>query len=165
MPPQFGTHFLRIDMHAWVITSTVATSPRTRMIIPTWLVYSRHELMMVELLGSLTSFLTSLLVVIRGSSTLVPLGLSWFFLDMTGLFFCWSCIFSCSQRSKDRSLALLVKHRTRGIDFDLAVDTQFCTHNLTLEDDQNNHSKYPKIIIVFHALNHSSHIIKMILKF
>ena len=44
-----------------------------------------------------------------------------------------------------------------------SIDTQFCTYNLTLEGEQNNHSKYPKIIITFHALNHSSHIIKMIL--
>ena len=45
------------------------------------------------------------------------------------------------------------------------VDTQFCTHNLTLEVDQNNHSKYPKIMISFHALKHSSYNIKMILRF
>ena len=42
----------------------------------------------------------------------------------------------------------------------LVVDTQFCIHNLILKDDWNNHSKYPKIIIAFHVLNHSSHIIK-----
>ena len=47
----------------------------------------------------------------------------------------------------------------------LSVNTQFYTHNLTLGDDQNNHSKYPKIVIAFHALSHSSHIIKMILRF
>jgi len=46
-----------------------------------------------------------------------------------------------------------------------SVDTQFCTHNLTLEDDQNNPSKYPKIIIAFHVLNHLINIIKMILRF
>ena len=45
------------------------------------------------------------------------------------------------------------------------VDTQFCTHNLTLRDDQNNHSKHSKIMIAFHSLSHSSHIIKMILRF
>ena len=45
------------------------------------------------------------------------------------------------------------------------VNTQFRTHNLTLGDDQNNHSKYPKIMIAFHASSHSSHIIKMILRF
>ena len=33
-----------------------------------------------------------------------------------------------------------------------------------LEDDQNNHFKYPKIIIALHSLNHSLHIIKIILK-
>ena len=40
------------------------------------------------------------------------------------------------------------------------VDTQFCIYNLILEDDWNDLSKYPKIMIAFHALNHSSHIIK-----
>jgi len=34
-----------------------------------------------------------------------------------------------------------------------------------LEDDQNDHFKYPNIIISFQALNHSLHIIKMILRF
>ena len=29
------------------------------------------------------------------------------------------------------------------------VDTQFPTHNLTLEGDPKNHSKYPKIMIFF----------------
>ena len=42
----------------------------------------------------------------------------------------------------------------------LVVDTQFCIYNLILEDDWNDLSKYPKIMIAFHALNHSSHIIK-----
>ena len=46
----------------------------------------------------------------------------------------------------------------------VGVDTQFCIHNLILEDDGNDHSKYPKIIIAFHTLNCSSHIIKMILR-
>jgi len=46
----------------------------------------------------------------------------------------------------------------------LTVDTQFCTHNLTLGEDQNSY-KYPKIMIAFHASTHSSHIIKMILRF
>ena len=45
------------------------------------------------------------------------------------------------------------------------VDTQFCTHNLTFEDNQNNHSEYPKIMVAFHVSNHSPYIIKMILKF
>ena len=46
-----------------------------------------------------------------------------------------------------------------------SINTQFCTHNLILEDDWNDRSMYPKIIITFHALNHPSHIIKMILRF
>ena len=37
------------------------------------------------------------------------------------------------------------------------VDTQFRTNNLTLEDEQKNHSMYPKIKIALHILNHSSH--------
>ena len=46
-----------------------------------------------------------------------------------------------------------------------SVDTQFCTPNLTLGEDQNNHSKYPKIMIALHVSSDSSHIIKMILRF
>jgi len=34
-----------------------------------------------------------------------------------------------------------------------------------LKDGQNDHFKYPKIIIALHALNHSLHITKMILRF
>ena len=44
------------------------------------------------------------------------------------------------------------------------ADTQFCTHNLILEDDWNDNSKCPKIIIALLALNHSSYNIKMILR-
>ena len=44
------------------------------------------------------------------------------------------------------------------------ADTQFYTHNLILEDDWNDNSKYPKIIIALLALNHSSYNIKMILR-
>ena len=45
------------------------------------------------------------------------------------------------------------------------VDTQFCTHSLILEDGQNDHSHTRKIIVALHALIHSLHIIKMILRF
>ena len=45
-----------------------------------------------------------------------------------------------------------------------SVDTQFCTNNLILKDDRNDHFMNPKIIITFHALNHSSHSIKIILR-
>ena len=44
------------------------------------------------------------------------------------------------------------------------IDTQLPTHNLTLEGDPKNHSKYPKIMIVFHSLSHPSHIIKITLR-
>ena len=30
-----------------------------------------------------------------------------------------------------------------------AIDTQFRTHNLILEDEQDNHSKYSKVMISF----------------
>ena len=46
------------------------------------------------------------------------------------------------------------------VSLSLSVDTQFRTHNLTFRDEQNNHSKYPKVMIAFHAVRHSSHIIK-----
>ena len=46
------------------------------------------------------------------------------------------------------------------VSLSLSVDTQLCIHNLILRDDQNNHFKYPKVMIAFHALRHSSHIIK-----
>ena len=45
------------------------------------------------------------------------------------------------------------------------VDTRFCTPDLTKKDDCNDHPYTPKIIIVLHALIHSLHIIKMILRF
>ena len=50
----------------------------------------------------------------------------------------------------------------------ILVDTQFFTHNLILEDGQNDHSytkKKKKIIVALHALNCPLHIIKMILRF
>ena len=47
----------------------------------------------------------------------------------------------------------------------VTIDIRFCTHNLVLEDDQNDPFKYPKIIVASHALNHSLHILKMILRF
>ena len=51
----------------------------------------------------------------------------------------------------------------------ILVDTQFCTHNLILEDGQNDHSytqkKKKKIIVALNALNCPLHIIKMILRF
>ena len=47
----------------------------------------------------------------------------------------------------------------------VAVDTQFCTYDLIKEDDWNDHPCTPKIMIALHALIHSLHIIKMILRF
>ena len=46
-----------------------------------------------------------------------------------------------------------------------SVDTQFFTHDLIKEDDWNDHPCTPKIMIALHALIHSLHIIKMILRF
>ena len=45
------------------------------------------------------------------------------------------------------------------------VDTRFCTHDLIKEDGWNDHPCTPKIMISLHALIHSLHIIKMILRF
>ena len=45
------------------------------------------------------------------------------------------------------------------------VDTRFCTHDLIKKDDWNDHPCTPKIMIALHALIHSLHIIKMILRF
>ena len=64
----------------------------------------------------------------------------------------------------------------------LSVDTQFCTHDLVNENDLNDQSMYPKnhncitctnlflhymhhFVFALHALIHSLHIIKMILRF
>ena len=47
----------------------------------------------------------------------------------------------------------------------MCVDTQFCTHNLIKENDLNDHPCTPKIMTALHALYHSLHIIKMILRF
>ena len=46
-----------------------------------------------------------------------------------------------------------------------SIDTQFCTHNLIKEYNWNDHPRTPKIMIALHALIHSLHIIKMILRF
>ena len=48
---------------------------------------------------------------------------------------------------------------------DRIVDTRFCTHDLIKEDDWNDHPCTPKIMLALHALIHSLHIIKMILRF
>ena len=45
------------------------------------------------------------------------------------------------------------------------VDIWFCTHDLIKENDWNDHSYTPKIMIALHALTCSLHIIKMILRF
>ena len=46
-----------------------------------------------------------------------------------------------------------------------SVDTRFCIHDLIKEDDWNEHSCTQKIMIALHALIHSLHVIKMILRF
>ena len=48
---------------------------------------------------------------------------------------------------------------------DMGVDTRFCTHNLILKDDQNDHSYTQKIIVALHELLYLLHIIKMITRF
>ena len=60
------------------------------------------------------------------------------------------------------SLFYIDIHFSSSVNEGHSVNTQFCTHNLVMEDEQNDHFKYPKIITAFHALNHSLHIIKMI---
>ena len=47
----------------------------------------------------------------------------------------------------------------------VGVDTRFCTHDLIKKNDWNDHPCTSKIMITLHALIHSLHIIKMILRF
>ena len=48
---------------------------------------------------------------------------------------------------------------------DGVVDIRFCTHDLIKDNDWNDHSYTPKIMIALYALTCSLHIIKMILRF
>ena len=66
----------------------------------------------------------------------------------------------------------LKKIKLRYKRFKTPVDTQFCTHDLIKENDLNDHPCFNlflyymhQFISALHALIHSLHIIKMILRF